>query len=152
MSGSDVGLSGIQETNVTSVNVTQETQSLAVRRIYFQHHHADKNFIKFCEISDTRELSSPVWSGQWTHAFVYSDPRSRPLRQITLGGKFDRGETLYQCIKDQYLDQQSIFTLPWVADYVKHGVLELCYPKMIRLHSKTFSGETEKETEGRPFG
>ena len=66
ISGSDVGLSGIQETNVTSVNVTQETQSLAVRRIYFQHHHADKNFIKFCEISDTRELSSPVWSGQWT--------------------------------------------------------------------------------------
>ena len=61
-------------------------------------------------------------------------------------------ETLYQCIKDQYLDQQSIFTLPWVADCVKHGDLELCYPKMIRLHSKTFSGETEKEMEGRPFG
>ena len=90
--------------------------------------------------------------GQWTHAFVYSDPRSRPLRQITLGGKFDRGETLYQWIKDQYLDQQSIFTLPWVADCVKHRDLELCYPKMIRLHSKTFSGETEKEMEGRPFG
>ena len=58
-------------------------------------------------------------------------------------------QTLYQCIRDQYQDQQSIFTLPWVAQLCIKLValfVFLCYPKMIGFHSKTFSGETEKET------
>ena len=115
VSGSDVGLSGIQETNVTSVNVTQETQSLAVRRIYFKHHHADKNFIKFCEISDTRELSSPVWadSGHMPLFTLIPDP-ARCARSHLVVSLIEE-QTLYQCIRDQYQDQQSIFTLPWVA-------------------------------------
>ena len=149
MSVSDVGLSGIGETNVTSVNVTQETQSPAIRRIYFKHHPADKNLIKSLTKSQTKELSSlsPL-SGQWTHAFVYWDLRSRPLRQITLGGKFDRGAdsvSVYQgSVSGSTIDIYTAMGGPVVSKTC--GSLCLCYSKMIGFHSKTFSGETEKET------
>ena len=116
MSVSDVSLSGIGETNVTSVNVTQETQSPAIRRIYFKHHPADKNFIESLTKSQTKEfcsLLSVVDSGHMPLFTDISDP-ARCARSHLVVSLIEE-QTLYQCIKDQYQDQQSIFTLPWVA-------------------------------------
>ena len=149
VSVSDVGLSRIGETNVTSVNVTQETQSPAIRRIYFKHHPADKNLIASLTKSQTKELSALLWvdSGHMPLFTEISDP-ARCARSHLVVSLIEE-QTLYQCIRDQYQDQQSIFTLPWVAQICIKLValfVFLCYPKMIGFHSKTFSGETEKET------
>ena len=113
---SDVSLSGIGETNVTSVNVTQETQSPAIRRIYFKHHPPDKNFIESLTKSQTKEfcsLLSVVDSGHMPLFTEISDP-ARCARSHLVVSLIEE-QTLYQCIKDQYQDQQSIFTLAWVA-------------------------------------
>ena len=116
VSVSDVGLSGIGETNVTSVNVTQETQSPAIRRIYFKHHPGTKTWS-----NPSLNLRRKSWalflpsvdSGHMPLFTEISDP-ARCARSHLVVSLIEE-QTLYQCIRDQYQDQQSIFTLPWVA-------------------------------------